>query len=181
MLLAVLLAATVTSTALWIVNYQSAQSWVAKADDLQAELDDALVDVERAQDATASKDQRVRELTEQVEALDADASSVEALRLELESRASELDEREKTVTTTEERIAASTITEGTWTVGTDIAPGTYRTTAAVGGECYWSIERSGSNGSDIVENDIVTGGFPTVVLSEGQDFTTNRCGSWAKQ
>jgi len=76
---------------------------------------------------------------------------------------------------------ASTIAEGTWTVGTDIAAGAYKTTAAVTSGCYWKISTSGSNGSDIVSNDLPTGGFPTVTLKVGQDFTTTSCGDWAKQ
>jgi len=75
---------------------------------------------------------------------------------------------------------AVAIKEGTWTVGRDIEPGTYTTTNEVAGECYWSITKSGTNGSDIIENDIVKGGKPTVTLSEGQDFKTSRCGGWTK-
>jgi hypothetical protein len=44
--------------------------------------------------------------------------------------------------------AAPTIREGTWTVGTDIPPGTYRTTSEVGTTCYWEISRTGTNGED---------------------------------
>jgi hypothetical protein len=73
------------------------------------------------------------------------------------------------------------IREGNWTVGVDIEPGTYRTSAKVTSTCYWGIYRTGSNGSDIIDNDIVTGGRPSVTLSPGQDFETTRCGSWSKQ
>jgi ABC-type amino acid transport substrate-binding protein len=74
----------------------------------------------------------------------------------------------------------SAIDEGMWTVGTDIAPGKYRTIDAVSDGCYWAITRSGSNGDDIVANANVTGGHPVVVLKRGQDFDTEGCGSWAK-
>lgn len=95
----------------------------------------------------------------------------------------ELSVREAAVTATEAQAAANTITEGTWTVGVDIEPGTYRTDAAIpgGGHCYWSITRTGTNGDEILQNDIVTGGRPSVTLSEGQDFTTRDCGSWVRQ
>jgi hypothetical protein len=63
----------------------------------------------------------------------------------------------------------------------DVAPGAYRTSEAVVGDCYWAIYTSGTNGSDIVQNDIPTGGFPTVQLSEGQDFENNGCGTFVKQ
>lgn len=77
--------------------------------------------------------------------------------------------------------ANNTISEGTWTVGVDIEPGTYRTTDSVRSSCYWGIYVSGTNSEVIVSNGIPGGGRPTVTLSEGQDFTTNRCGTWARQ
>lgn len=89
--------------------------------------------------------------------------------------------REEAVGAAEKTKAANTVKEGTWTVGTDIEPGTYRTTSDVTGSCYWGIYRTGSNGADIVDNDIVTGGRPSVTLSVGQDFKSSRCGSWLKQ
>jgi hypothetical protein len=69
--------------------------------------------------------------------------------------------------------------DGIYTVGADIAIGTYRVTAAASSDCYWSITKSGSNGGDIIENNL-GGGFPRVTLKAGQDFTTTSCGSWAK-
>ena len=89
--------------------------------------------------------------------------------------------REEAVTGAEKTKAANTIGDGTWTVGTDIEPGTYRAAAAVGSTCYWGIYRSGSNGGDIIENDIPGGGHPVVTLSTGQDFNSTRCGKWEKQ
>ena len=85
------------------------------------------------------------------------------------------------MTVTEEQIAARPVREGTWTVGVDIEPGTYRTESAVLVQCYWGIHRSGSDGSDIIDNDIGSGGFPTVALSLGQDFEISRCGTFVKQ
>jgi len=89
--------------------------------------------------------------------------------------------REEAVTGAEKTKAANTIGDGTWTVGADIEPGTYRAAAAVGSTCYWGIYRSGSNGGDIIENDIPGGGRPVVALSPGQDFNSTRCGKWEKQ
>lgn len=73
-----------------------------------------------------------------------------------------------------------TITEGTWTVGRDFPAGTYRSNGDIGYSCYWEISRSGSNGMDIVANDNVSGGHPTVTLSRGQDFKSQDCGTWKK-
>lgn len=89
--------------------------------------------------------------------------------------------REKAVTDVEKKIEASQVTDGTWSVGTDVQPGTYRTEEAVASNCYWEITAGGSNGSDIVENDIPGGGYPVVTVQDGQVFTSARCGTWAKQ
>lgn len=59
--------------------------------------------------------------------------------------------------------------------------GVYKVKAAItGGDCYWKIGPTGDPG-EIIENDIVSGGRPTVTLSKGQDFTTERCGTWVKR
>ncbi|BCW78850.1 hypothetical protein [Arthrobacter sp. NicSoilC5] len=89
--------------------------------------------------------------------------------------------REDAVTGAEKAKAANTVADGTWTVGSDIEPGTYRAAAAVGSTCYWGIYQSGTNGSKIIENDIPGGGRPVVTLSPGQDFNSTRCGKWEKQ
>ncbi|QDW29980.1 hypothetical protein FFF93_009520 [Arthrobacter sp. KBS0702] len=89
--------------------------------------------------------------------------------------------REEAVTGAEKTKAANAIGDGTWTVGKDIEPGTYRAAGDVGSTCYWGIYATGSNGSNIIENDIPGGGRPTVALSAGQDFKSSRCGKWEKQ
>ncbi len=74
---------------------------------------------------------------------------------------------------------AVAITDGTWTVGVDVAPGVYKTIAPVA-NCYWAVLKSGTNGADIVANANVDGGRPQVTLKAGQDFESHRCGDWAK-
>jgi len=76
--------------------------------------------------------------------------------------------------------AVPSIEDGTWTVGVDFPAGAYRTTTNVAADCYWKISKSGSNGADIIQNDFPGGGRPQVTLKVGQDFTTNRCGTWHK-
>jgi hypothetical protein len=93
----------------------------------------------------------------------------------------EVKKREEAVTRAEKTKAANTIGDGTWTVGTDIEPGTYRAAADVGSSCYWGIYATGSNGSNIIDNDLPGGGRPSVALSGGQDFKSSRCGTWEKQ
>jgi hypothetical protein len=149
---------------------------------LEAQLADAQSQVSasegEAQEAAAAARQAQGEADQRQAELDQEAARSKA---ELDQREQAVAAREQAVTAVEETIAANSIGEGTWTVGRDIAPGTYRTSAAVTGQCYWGIYRSGTNGSDIVDNDIVTGGFPTVRLSDGQDFTNNGCGTFVKE
>ncbi|HYB36258.1 MAG TPA: hypothetical protein VEF72_11095 [Mycobacterium sp.] len=68
--------------------------------------------------------------------------------------------------------------DGTYTVGTDIAPGTYSSAGPVGkGACYWK-RLSGPNGSDIVDNAMTK--KPQVVQIEPSDkaFKTDGCQPW---
>lgn len=74
--------------------------------------------------------------------------------------------------------AAPTISDGTWTVGEDFPAGTYRVNNAPG-DCYWSIYKSGTNQSDIIDNHLGAGNL-RVTLKAGQDFETQRCGTWTK-
>lgn len=76
----------------------------------------------------------------------------------------------------------ATVDDGTWTVGEDIPAGTYKVNQPVdaGAMCFWSITKTGSNGQNIIANDLPSGGRPSVVLKKGQDFETNRCGTWTK-
>jgi hypothetical protein len=105
---------------------------------------------------------------------DADAAA------KLKAREDAVAKREAAVTAKE--TPAKTFGQGTWTVGTDLEPGTYRTTKAVVGDCSWKITRTGSNGKDSIAYDyFVKGGFPQVALAEGQTFNTDGCGDWAKQ
>lgn len=110
-----------------------------------------------------------------------DAADVEAADAAVKAAQAAVKKREDAVTGAEAKKEANTIREGTWTVGVDIQPGTYRVAEEVTDSCYWGIYRTGSNGSDIIDNDIVSGGRPSVTLSAGQDFRTTRCGSWNKQ
>ncbi|RBY86784.1 hypothetical protein DQ240_08210 [Blastococcus sp. TF02A-26] len=136
----------------------------------------------QASEAQRATEDEARSAVESAEAsASAAAASASQYADELAQRDAEVSAREQAVAVVEQRIAATSIGQGTWTVGRDIEPGTYRTAQAVTGDCYWGIYRTGSNGDDIIENDIVTGGFPTVTLSVGQDFENNRCGTFIKE
>jgi hypothetical protein len=109
------------------------------------------------------------------------AQAAASQKAALDQREAAVAARESAVSAVEQQVAARSVGEGIWTVGVDIEPGTYRTSEPVGSDCYWSITRSGTNGDDIIQNDIPGGGIPTVTLKEGQDFTNRRCGTFVKQ
>jgi len=75
----------------------------------------------------------------------------------------------------------TSVQDGVYVVGQDMQPGTYRVTAAVANRCYWKIAKTGTNGADIIKNDLPAGGFPQVTLTVGQDFSSERCGTWVKK
>lgn len=68
--------------------------------------------------------------------------------------------------------------EGTYIVGTDIRPGTYRSSEADG--CYWARLRGFSGElNDIITNDFRDGGQAIVTIKPSDEgFTTSGCGTW---
>lgn len=86
--------------------------------------------------------------------------------------------------------AATVIPEGEWLVGEDVAPGTYRTIAAVEmaqaeAACFWNITHDlpVSDGSPPAhfDDDVLDSadeGFPTVTVASGQVFMSSACGDW---
>jgi hypothetical protein len=143
----------------------------AQADGLESEIQDLEGRLQRAES---------RVTTAEAEASQAVAAA-DNRQAALDEREAAVADREAAVAATEQRIAETSIPQGIWTVGLDIEPGTYRTAEPLLDDCYWGIYRSGTNGDDIIENDIPTGGYPTVTLSVGQDFENNGCGTFVKQ
>jgi hypothetical protein len=74
---------------------------------------------------------------------------------------------------------ATTIsTDGTFTVGTDIAPGTYASAGPVGdGTCYWK-RMSSADSNNVIDNALTK--KPQIVQIEATDakFKTNGCQPW---
>jgi hypothetical protein len=68
--------------------------------------------------------------------------------------------------------------DGTYLVGADIAPGTYRTKAPADG-CYWARLKgtSGSSG-DIIANSFGSGWQVVTIASTDKAFKTTGCGTW---
>jgi hypothetical protein len=81
--------------------------------------------------------------------------------------------------------STGSISDGTWTIGEDIQPGTY--TAVVPDDsfgCYWE-RLSGFSGEldDIIANGLADPGEQTTVTIEPSDvgFTSQDCGTWELQ
>lgn len=80
--------------------------------------------------------------------------------------------------------AATTFGDGTWEVGKDIAPGTYKTTVpADSSNCYWEREKSldGSFDSVITNDNVNAGGHASVTIrSTDKGFKSDGCGTWRR-
>ncbi|HWR48139.1 MAG TPA: hypothetical protein VN327_11085 [Pseudonocardiaceae bacterium] len=77
---------------------------------------------------------------------------------------------------------ATTLGEGRFVVGTDIAPGTYRTTGPSGHlDCYWErLKHTGGSTDSIIANNLGRG--PATVTIDNSDgaFQTRWCNTWTK-
>lgn len=72
---------------------------------------------------------------------------------------------------------SSEITDGTWRVGIDIVPGTYRSSGTE--QCYWERVRAFTGElRDIIANDNPRGPAMVTISSGDAGFTSRRCGTW---
>lgn len=143
----------------------------SERDSIRSDYDSVKLDYDTLQAGLADKEAKVQAREAEVGKAEAAVKSAEAA----------VKKRESAVTAAEKEKAANTLSDGTWTVGKDITAGTYGATTDVGSSCYWGIYETGSNGGNIIENDLPGGGRPSVALSAGQDFKSSRCGTWQKQ
>jgi hypothetical protein len=66
--------------------------------------------------------------------------------------------------------------DGTFAVGTDIAPGTYASAGPIDdGACYWKR----SNGTELLDNALTKKPQVVVIQPTDTSFTTNDCQPWA--
>jgi hypothetical protein len=69
--------------------------------------------------------------------------------------------------------------QGTYIVGLDIAPGTYRTRGGTG--CYWARLSGFAGGiSGILANDNVTGQAIVTIKAGDRGFVSTNCGTWSR-
>lgn len=70
---------------------------------------------------------------------------------------------------------------GMFKVGTDLAPGTYRSTGNTDDSCYWERTKDAEHGLDsIIANDNVSGTAVVTVKATDAYFKTTGCGDWKK-
>ncbi|MEU3979563.1 hypothetical protein AB0F77_05540 [Streptomyces sp. NPDC026672] len=70
---------------------------------------------------------------------------------------------------------------GMFEVGTDIAPGTYRSTGNTDDSCYWERTKDADHGLDsIIANNNVTGTAVVTLKATDGYFKTTGCGDWKK-
>ncbi|WP_129308733.1 hypothetical protein [Streptomyces sp. L2] len=70
---------------------------------------------------------------------------------------------------------------GMFKVGTDIAPGTYKSTGNADDSCYWERTKDAAHGlNSIIANDNVTGSAVVTIRSSDAYFKTTGCGDWKK-
>lgn len=126
-------------------------------------------------------------LDEREEELDEREGQLETREGDLDDREEELDALETSLEEEEEEPSDSSAPSttipgsGTFIVGEDIQPGTYRTEGGTG-LCYWA-RLSGLSGEfhDIITNGLPEGpGYVTIAASDVA-FETSSCGQWVMQ
>ncbi|MDH6513724.1 hypothetical protein M2163_009304 [Streptomyces sp. SAI-135] len=74
--------------------------------------------------------------------------------------------------------------DGTYVVGSDIKPGTYRSEGPQGGlvtSCYWArLSSTSGEAKDIIANDATSGQATVTIAATDKAFTTTGCKAWKK-
>lgn len=74
---------------------------------------------------------------------------------------------------------APTMGEGTYAVGIDILPGTYKTAGE--SACYWARLRGfGGSVASVIANDNTSGPAIVTIASTDRGFTSHGCGTWTR-
>ncbi len=173
-------------------NARAAQA-EQERDQARSRASEAASDLKVAQDAGAQQRAEASSLLEETESkLEETESKLEDARGELKDRKAQLDEREKELRGREsavkkresaaqgaERQAAANSFEGdgTYIVGEDVQPGTYKSSG--GDLCYWARLDSDD---EIIDNDVTQGGSSvlTIRASDAQ-IKVSGCGTFRKR
>ena len=108
-----------------------------------------------------------------VETIATAESIVDSATLEPSAEASQDGNSETGAAATTEE-GCSSISDGTYKVGTDVVAGEYRLTANSGTRGYWKVTLSSGANADIVDNDNFEGST-YLTVSDGQYLTLSRC------
>jgi hypothetical protein len=151
-------------------------------EDLSAEISELQDEVAMLEDEVIPSDElREREaaLDRRDQSLDERTTDLNQRARQLDSREAALDERAAAISTQERAIEESTFGgDGIYVVGSDIAPGTYRSNG--GGSCYWARLRNLGGGLDSIIANHIGGGPQTVTISPTDaGFETSGCGEWS--
>lgn len=121
-----------------------------------------------------------RSLKGKVTQLQAVSDEFDNEKAELAAQKDDLAAKQKTIDATVAQIQANTIPgDGTYLVGSDIQPGTYRSVSNSG--CYWArlSDLSGTL-SGIITNNNADGQIVVTIRSGDKAFESTRCSQWLK-
>ncbi len=166
-------------------NARAAQA-EQERDQARSRANQAASNLKVAQDTGTQQEAEARALLEEAE------SKLEDARGELEDREARLDEREEdlrgresavkkresTVQRTERQAEANSFEgDGTYIVGEDVQPGTYKSSG--GDLCYWArLDRS----DEIIANDVTQGGSSVVTIrASDAQIKVSGCGTFRKR
>lgn len=82
-------------------------------------------------------------------------------------------------TTTTAPGPKTSFADGSYRVGVDIAPGTYRSSATATG-CYWKRMSNFTGVDDIIANYLSNSPTTVTILASDTGFQTRGCGTWSK-
>lgn len=137
-------------------------------------------DLGEAEAKVAITDDRESELDTREAELDKRLTDLDARGTALDTRDKELGKREVAVGIAEATKKANSFDSGTYVVGKDIKPGTYKTSGS-SDMCYWERLRGLSGGfGDIIANGLPTGQALITISSSDVAFKTQGCETWTK-
>lgn len=122
----------------------------------------------------------ISSLKAKVSSLSSANASLSKAATGVESEKATLDAEKATLDAQAAAVKANTFDgDGTFIVGTDIQPGTYKADASPG--CYWArLSGLGGSVSDIIANDNADGPVVVTISPKDKAFTDARCGSFTK-
>lgn len=82
-------------------------------------------------------------------------------------------------TTTTAPGPKTTFSDGSYRVGVDIAPGTYRS-SGTGSDCYWQRLSNFTGSGNILANYLSNSPTTVTILPGDAGFESRRCGTWTK-